>query len=152
MLYFNFSEKSVNFICCMLIFRVISGHWVLQLSKWRKGNPVSYSYPFSSMFPVQSITLLWRELFQNCWKWSIGPLISSRAQSRPLSTRISDKNQTAGSDGHLSMWKNRCMHASVCLLHAGQPKYASNAEKPGCIHRWRLVGRIRHIRRKRVKN
>ena len=32
-----------------------------------------------------------------------------------------DIKQTAGLGGHLSMWKkNRCMHATVCLLCAGQ--------------------------------
>ena len=43
----------------------------------------------------------------------------------------SDINQTAGSPGRLSMWKNRCMHAAVCLLRAGQPKRAGNAAESG---------------------
>ena len=32
----------------------------------------------------------------------------------------SDINQTVGSGDTLSMWENRCMHATVCLLCAGQ--------------------------------
>ena len=43
----------------------------------------------------------------------------------------SDIYQTAGSGGHLSMWENRCMHATVCLLHAGQPRCAGDAAKSG---------------------
>ena len=43
----------------------------------------------------------------------------------------SDINQTNGSGGHLSMWKNRCMHAAVCLLRAGQPRSADDAAKLG---------------------
>ena len=43
----------------------------------------------------------------------------------------SDINQTAGSGGHLSMWENRCMHATVCLLRAGQPRRAGAAAKSG---------------------
>ena len=43
----------------------------------------------------------------------------------------SDINETAGSPGHLSMWKNRCLHAAVCLLRAGQPKRAGDAAKLG---------------------
>ena len=43
----------------------------------------------------------------------------------------SDINQTAGSGGHLSMWENRCMHAAVCLLRAGQPKRAGAKAKSG---------------------
>ena len=43
----------------------------------------------------------------------------------------SDINQTTGSAGHLSMWENRCMHAAVCLLRAGQPRSASDAAKLG---------------------
>ena len=43
----------------------------------------------------------------------------------------SDINQTTGSGGHLSMWENRCMHAAVCLLRAGQPRSAGNASKLG---------------------
>ena len=35
----------------------------------------------------------------------------------PATAPDSDINQTAGSGGHLSMWENRCMHATVCLLH-----------------------------------
>ena len=37
----------------------------------------------------------------------------------------SDINQTASSGGHLSLWENLCMHASVCLLHAGQDSPAT---------------------------
>ena len=43
----------------------------------------------------------------------------------------SDINQTTGSGGHLSMWENRCMHAAVCLLRAGQPRSAGDAAKLG---------------------
>ena len=43
----------------------------------------------------------------------------------------SDINQTAGSPGRPSMWKNRCMHAAVCLLHAGQLKRTGDAAKSG---------------------
>ena len=43
----------------------------------------------------------------------------------------SDINQTAGSPGRPSMWKNRCMHAAVCLLHAGQLKHAVDEAKSG---------------------
>ena len=43
----------------------------------------------------------------------------------------SDINQTTGSGGHLSMWENRCMHAAVCLLRAGQPRSAGDAVKLG---------------------
>ena len=43
----------------------------------------------------------------------------------------SDINQTTGSGGHLSMWENRCMHAAVCLLRAGQPRSAGDAAKSG---------------------
>ena len=42
-----------------------------------------------------------------------------------------DTNQTTGSGGHLSMWENRCMHAAVCLLSAGQPRSVGDAEKLG---------------------
>ena len=41
----------------------------------------------------------------------------------------SDINQTAGSSSHLSMWENRYMHATVCLLCAGQPRRAGYAAK-----------------------
>ena len=41
----------------------------------------------------------------------------------------SDINQTAGSRGRLSMWKNRCMHAAV--LRAGQSKWDGDAAKSG---------------------
>ena len=57
----------------------------------------------------------------------------------------SDINQTTGSGGHLSMWENRCMHAAVCLLHAGQPRSAG-----GSIHRSILVGHRRPNRCQRV--
>ena len=43
----------------------------------------------------------------------------------------SDINQTSGSGGHLNMWENRCMRATVCLLHAGRPTRAGNAAKSG---------------------
>ena len=43
----------------------------------------------------------------------------------------SDINQTTGSGGHLSMWENRCKHAAVCLLCAGQPRSAGDAAKLG---------------------
>ena len=43
----------------------------------------------------------------------------------------SDINQTAGSPGRPSMWKNRCMHAAVCLLHAGQLNRAGDGAKSG---------------------
>ena len=43
----------------------------------------------------------------------------------------SDINQTTGTGGHLSMWKNRCMHAAVCLLRAGQPRSAGDVVKSG---------------------
>ena len=48
----------------------------------------------------------------------------------------SDINQTTGSGGHLSMWENRCMHAAVCLLRAGQPRSASDAAKLGQFILW----------------
>ena len=38
----------------------------------------------------------------------------------------SDINQTTGTGDHPSMQENRCMHAAVCLLHAGQPKSNGN--------------------------
>ena len=59
----------------------------------------------------------------------------------------SNINQTACSGGHLSMWKNRCMHATVCLLRAGQPK----RPKIKGIPKWTLAGRIRSNGRKMVK-
>ena len=43
----------------------------------------------------------------------------------------SDINQTTGSGGHPSMWENWCMHATVCLLRAGQPKSAGDTAKSG---------------------
>ena len=43
----------------------------------------------------------------------------------------SDINQTAGSGGHLSMWENRCTHATVCLLRTGQPRRAGDVVKSG---------------------
>ena len=43
----------------------------------------------------------------------------------------SDINQTTGTGGLLSMWENRCMHAAVCLLRAGQPRSAGDAAKLG---------------------
>ena len=43
----------------------------------------------------------------------------------------SDINQTAGSSGRPNMWKNRCMHAAVCLLHAGQLNRAGDVAKSG---------------------
>ena len=43
----------------------------------------------------------------------------------------SDINQTAGSGDYLSMWENRCMHGTVCLLRAGQPRRAGAAAKSG---------------------
>ena len=52
--------------------------------------------------------------------------------SYPFATGLdSDLNQTACSGGHLSMWENRCMHATVCLLRAGQPRRTSAAAKSG---------------------
>ena len=49
----------------------------------------------------------------------------------PATAPDSDINQTAGSSGHLSMWENQCMHATVCLLRAGQPRSAGDAAKSG---------------------
>ena len=43
----------------------------------------------------------------------------------------SDINQTSGSGGHLNMWENRCMRATVCLLRAGWPTRAGDAAKSG---------------------
>ena len=43
----------------------------------------------------------------------------------------SDINQTAGSGGVLSMWENRCMHATVYLLRAGQRRRAGDTAKSG---------------------
>ena len=43
----------------------------------------------------------------------------------------SDMNQTAGSRGRRSMWKNRCMHAAECLLRAGQPERAATRKIQG---------------------
>ena len=43
----------------------------------------------------------------------------------------SDINQTSGSGGRLSIGENRCMHAAVCLLHAGQPRRAGDVAKSG---------------------
>ena len=40
-------------------------------------------------------------------------------------------NQTSSSDGHLSMWENLCMHATVCLMCAGQSSSAGHAAKSG---------------------
>ena len=52
--------------------------------------------------------------------------------SRSFATALdSDINQTTGSGGHLSMWENRCVHAAVCLLRAGQPRSAGDAVKLG---------------------
>ena len=77
--------------------------------------------------------------------YMINPLMSA-AVSKPLEIIVSptyvlawqeptapesDINQTAGSPGRPSMWQNRCMHAAVCLLHAGQPKRAGDAAKSG---------------------
>ena len=55
----------------------------------------------------------------------------------------SDINQTTGSGGHLSMWENRCTHAAVCLLRAGQPRSSGDAGEIGSIHRSILVGHRR---------
>ena len=41
----------------------------------------------------------------------------------------SDINQTAGSHGHPKI--DACMHATVCLLRAGQSRYAGDAAKSG---------------------
>ena len=38
-------------------------------------------------FFKQTLTLLRPQLFQNCWKWSVNPHISSSPLDRPLSTR-----------------------------------------------------------------
>ena len=43
----------------------------------------------------------------------------------------SDIIQTTGTGGVLSRWENRCMHAAVCLLCAGQPRSAGDAAKLG---------------------
>ena len=39
--------------------------------------------------------------------------------------------QTAGTGGVASIWENRCMHAQVCLLRAGQLKRAGDAAESG---------------------
>ena len=39
--------------------------------------------------------------------------------------------QTAGTHDALSMWENRCMHATACLLRAGQPKRDAGVTKSG---------------------
>ena len=46
-------------------------------------------------------------------------------------TLYSGINQISSSSGHLSMWENRCMHTTVRLLSANQPKRASDAAKSG---------------------
>ena len=43
----------------------------------------------------------------------------------------SDIHQTAGSGGHLNMWENRCVRATVCLLRAGRPTRAGDMAKSG---------------------
>ena len=59
---------------------------------------------------------------QNCWKWLVDPPIFL---VRLIATALhSDINQTTGTGGYPSMWENRCMHATVCLLPAGQPNRA----------------------------
>ena len=40
-------------------------------------------------------------------------------------------NQTTGTGDHLSMWENRCMHARVYLLRAGQPRRPGDPAKSG---------------------
>ena len=50
----------------------------------------------------------------------------------PIATATdSDIDQTAGSGGHLSMSKSQCVHATVCLLCAGQPKCTGDAVTSG---------------------
>ena len=61
----------------------------------------------------------------------------------------SDINQTAGSAGRPSMWKNRRMHAAVCLLRAASLNVPATWRNEG-IPRWILLGRIRLSGRKRV--
>ena len=81
---------------------------------------------------IRYMTLLRLQPFQNRWNGSVGPHMSSPARNRPEPTAPdSDINQTASSSGRPSMWKNRCMHAAVCLLRAGQPKRAGDVEKSG---------------------
>ena len=78
--------------------------------------------------------------------WVIFNPLTSAAVSKPLEVIGSptyvlacqeptapdlDINQTAGSTGRPSMWKNRCMHAAVCLLHAGQLNRAGDVAKSG---------------------
>ena len=59
--------------------------------------------------------------------------IIGRVRLYPLclfaTTLDSDINQTTGSGGHPSMWENRCMHAAVCPLRAGQPRSAGDVAK-----------------------
>ena len=43
----------------------------------------------------------------------------------------SDIIQTTGMGGVPSRWENRCMHAAVCLLLAGQPRSAGEAAELG---------------------
>ena len=62
-------------------------------------------------------------------EWSIGPHIFLVGSI--VTALHSDINQTAGSSGRPSMWENRCMHATVCLLRAGQPRRAGDAAKSG---------------------
>ena len=70
---------------------------------WRPANLIRVNY----LFDVRSY------YFKiNCWKWSVDPHVLPGS----IATAIhSDINQTAGSSGHLSIWENRCMHATVCL-------------------------------------
>ena len=59
-----------------------------------------------------------------------------------LTALHSDINQTAGLGDTLSMWENRCMHATVCLLCAGQLGSIGHAAKLGSVQRSILVGQI----------
>ena len=61
----------------------------------------------------------------------------------------SDINQTAGSLGRPSMWKNWCMHAAVCAA-CRQAQTRRRRGEIGGIPRWILLGRIRPNGRKRV--
>ena len=123
------SKFKVNSICEFLfafyIMTLISRNFLrkLMLKFWRTFNPLRTTV-IQKLLEIIGIVRL-------CPSCSFATALDS------------DIIQTTGTGGVLSRWENRCVHAAVCLLRAGQPRSAGDAAKLGSIHRSILVGHRR---------
>ena len=132
------SNNSMNRPWTVLPATISSGRWTISFIRW-DGVSLKAPYPRDGVSKVmwpKKVSLVGGALLQFPHEWTsfqkkynIIPLtpiaISKQIGSSvyllfcPFVTPLhSDITQTASSGGHLSMWENRCMHATVCLLRA----------------------------------